>query len=336
MTAAFEAAGRARGLVSAHFDLGGTVLRVMFAGRDLADALCPALQHLACAPAPAHVRVLAFESALSGVDLPGGLDRAGLRRGGAGKPARVAGFVGLAEEPGLLSLYWPDAGTGVAWAESAESLSQNERAAPFRPFFRWAMPARGLYLVHAAAVCSEEGAVLIVGPSGHGKSTSALACAAAGLGYIGDDYCLLGFEADVPVVHSLYSSGKVHAHNIQRLGAAGALLSAPLREGEKAMGFLNASGGVRVVRKAPVRAVLIPRTKGNPRAAIAPATPAAALRALAPSSLMQVPGPADGTLAALARLVRDVPAAFIDLPDDAGQIPAAIDELLAGLASRRS
>ncbi len=48
--------------------------------------------------------------------------------------------------------------------------------------------AEGLWLLHAAAVVHERGAWILVGPSGVGKSTLALALAAAGLAYLSDEY----------------------------------------------------------------------------------------------------------------------------------------------------
>jgi hypothetical protein len=49
----------------------------------------------------------------------------------------------------------------------------------------------GVYSLHAAALCSGDRALVLVGDSGAGKSTTALALACAGCGYLGDDAILI-------------------------------------------------------------------------------------------------------------------------------------------------
>ena len=58
-----------------------------------------------------------------------------------------------------------------------------------------------------------DGAVLLVGKGHSGKSTAALACLAAGMNYLSDDYC---FVTTSPPFHvqSLYCSGKIHEKDI--------------------------------------------------------------------------------------------------------------------------
>ncbi len=54
-----------------------------------------------------------------------------------------------------------------------------------------ALRVNGVYGLHAAAVCTEGRALVLVGDSGAGKSTTATALANAGCGYLGDDGVLL-------------------------------------------------------------------------------------------------------------------------------------------------
>jgi hypothetical protein len=52
----------------------------------------------------------------------------------------------------------------------------------------WTQPgSRPVVTLHAAGVACAGRAALIVGDSGSGKSTAALACASAGFGFLGDD-----------------------------------------------------------------------------------------------------------------------------------------------------
>ena len=61
---------------------------------------------------------------------------------------------------------------------------------------------KGYQLVHAAAVGSEAGAVLISGKGGLGKSTTALSCLGKGLTYVGDSHVVVQLDP-FPRVHSL-------------------------------------------------------------------------------------------------------------------------------------
>jgi hypothetical protein len=54
-----------------------------------------------------------------------------------------------------------------------------------------ALRSMGVYLVHAAAVSLDDQALVLIGDSGAGKSTTAIALVSAGCSYIGDDGCLI-------------------------------------------------------------------------------------------------------------------------------------------------
>src|SRR4051794_7273185 len=66
----------------------------------------------------------------------------------------------------------------------------------------------GRQLLHAAAVGTEQGGVVITGRGGVGKSTAALLCLEAGLAYLGDDYVVVALEPQ-PMAYSLYCTAKL-------------------------------------------------------------------------------------------------------------------------------
>ena len=74
------------------------------------------------------------------------------------------------------------------------------------------MEASGRQLVHAAAVGTDEGALLITGRGGVGKSTTALACLEAGMQFLGDDYVVVGLDPE-PQVYRLYGSAKLTSNS---------------------------------------------------------------------------------------------------------------------------
>ncbi|MBK6741677.1 MAG: hypothetical protein IPG66_01365 [Hydrogenophilales bacterium] len=82
---------------------------------------------------------------------------------------------------------------------------------------------RGRPLVHAAGIAWHGRGALLLGVSGRGKSTTALACLGAGFSFLGDDLCAL--EASPhndrpPTIHGIYATAKLNPDSQTWLGAA--------------------------------------------------------------------------------------------------------------------
>lgn len=236
----------------------------------------------------------------------------------------------LACQPGLRILSALDASARRAWfwTADAETLPFWEAAAPIRQILHWWLGPRGVGLLHGASVGTASGGVLLVGRGGSGKSTSALSCLESELLYAGDDYVAVE-EGPTPWVHSLYSSGKLEPAHATRLPH----LSLPALGGdgdEKVVFYVHDRYPERTCAGFPLRAVLAPRiTGGDPRMLPLPA--AAALRALAPSTLLQL-HPADpDAFGSMARLLRSVPAFAFDVGPRIEEIPVAIARFLREL-----
>ena len=255
-----------------------------------------------------------------------------------------------------LSLYDPDRGLAMLCVADPAALPYWERGAPIRALFHWIMEDRGRCLVHAAAVGRPDGGLLIVGRGGSGKSTTALACVGRGLGYLSDDYCIVEPHDTRPRAHSLYSSAKLHRHQLRGTGQeAGMAHLAPwVASGssddpggdqatdpagaDKALLFVADHVARRdLIETFPIRAVIVPTITGRPSTTFAATSAGAALGALAPSSVLQAPGGGAGTLALLAGVVRSVPSIELrlgtDVDDMAGHLGRLLDQLDAEPAS---
>jgi DNA polymerase III delta prime subunit len=184
----------------------------------------------------------------------------------------------------------------VFWTPGAEHVPWYERAAPLRTVLHWSLAGPGTHLVHAAAVAHERAGVLLAGPAGSGKTTTALACLEAGMGYLGDDYVVITGGAR-PRAYSLYATAKAASETLALLPGLGTARCVIPR----------VTPGECVLR--PVRSV-------------------DALRALAPSTILQHSHESAGGLAVMSELVRSVPAFELDLGDDIAPVPAVIAELL--------
>lgn len=322
---AFARAERRTGRRDRCLRVAARTIALRFAGSRLESVLWPAFAHLACEPAAApDLTIACWDDASAGVATPepeGSTDRAGLDF--------IDGLVRLAWEPSRRSLaaFDPARRLGLLRFPDAAGVEAWERSAPARRILHWWAADRGMQLVHAAAVGTPDGGVLLAGRGGSGKSTTALACVGSSLGYAADDYCIVSFDG-APRAHSLYGTGKADAGSIVRLPLLRhSFAHSQLRIGGKTLIGVAQDFPAAMVNSFPLRAVVVPRLgASSPR--LAPLAPVAALRSLAPSTMMQMPGDRAGTLARLAALVRGVACFELALgPDPAEAVP-----LLAGLS----
>ncbi|HQC53960.1 MAG TPA: hypothetical protein PLE92_12545, partial [Lentisphaeria bacterium] len=97
-------------------------------------------------------------------------------------------------------------------------ISESQKAAKRRrpqpggyllPILTYLLAVHDRYIVHAAGVVVKDKALLLMGESGSGKTTSALAFAAAGLPLLGDDLLVLHENQGNVWVHALHFKPKV-------------------------------------------------------------------------------------------------------------------------------
>jgi hypothetical protein len=333
--AAFEAAAARAGRARRRFEVAGRTIELAFAGPALSERLGAALAHLETADdgrAP-DLSVSIWDAASTGVRAPPPPWRKedhlanGEIRGW--QDERVKAF--FQTEAQTLSLFDVPARRGLFWARDARALPFYEEAAPLKTIVHWWARLHGLQLAHGAAVGGAGGAALLVGKSGSGKSTAALACLEAGLLYASDDYALLDEGGGDPAVLGLYASAKIHARDVDRFPGLAALVAnrERLAAAEKAVLLLGERHRAQIARRLPVRAVLLPRVTGRRETRALACSPGRALLALAPSTMLQLPGPCQESLDLMARVVRRVPCFVLEVGTDLRAIPAAIERILS-------
>lgn len=311
--------------------LAGHTLRLRCATPALSAALGPPLAHLEPADDPGRPPDLE----VSVMEAPGGPGSHAWRPwAGPAGAANVRLTAAVTASRRLhyelmdagICLYDPSSRRGVVVVEPTPALPLHLRAAPLRLLLHWWGRDLGMQLLHAGAVSLEGRALLLVGPSGSGKSTLATACHAAGFDYLGDDYVLVTPGPPL-AVHSLYRSAKLAFSGLELLDIAPAAIRNQGLGDEKAMLFHDD----RLVRAATPHAVVLPRVvPGRPRPPRR-LRPAEALRALAPSTLIQLTGSGQGDLTRLAGLTRRLPAYQLEVGAD---LAAAVDQLRGLLAGR--
>jgi GT2 family glycosyltransferase len=327
---AWESASAATGVVERSYLVAGYSVRLRFAGPALVEPMTRALAHHEPSATPPDLTIHLGDSFSTAVDLPA-------RLGVQGTETNPAGWIHRGKrlrarfQPDYQSLHMLETSRDVAlfWTGDARCIRFWEKGAPLLLIFHWWMASHGRQLVHAAALGNETGGVLLVGKGGAGKSTTALACLQSDLSYAGDDYHLIALEP-VPFAFNLYNSAKVEAARLPDFEQLRGAVANPgdLPE-EKALVFLNECLPEKISPGFPIRAVLVPRVTGRRETSVEPASPAAALAALAPSTLFQLRERDADSLAVMAELLRRVPSYTLELGTDLSQIAAVILELLA-------
>jgi hypothetical protein len=228
---------------------------------------------------------------------------------------------------GALSTWDADQRIGYFWCSGVESLPDWDFASPLRALFSWSLPQFGMHVIHGAAVGNDEGTgVLLAGASGRGKSTTALICAASGMRIIGDDYIVLDTSADALRARFLYDIVKLLPDS-----PACALLpdvdAVLVRADGKAHIQLSDVLAAQQIDVLNLKAIAVPQIAaqtGTPKQVSGQKT----LLALAPGSILQLPGTQRDTFPALVRACRELPAYELEVGPDIDAIPAAVSKML--------
>ena len=326
-------------------------LRILYGSRTLAELLGPVFAHLPDAPLDGKepdFTIDARDSASGDIAVPVSLwrdsdhDAHGELRQTDWPPTFRARFN---VDSGVLSMIDATRRTAIWWTRDATRLVEYERAAPFAVLLHWwhllCPPSKGppLFAVHAAAVGDEQsgGGLLLVGRGGSGKSTTTLACLAAGFRIAGDDFCLLRATVPQPTAVSLYSSAKLSDAMLACFPCFVPAVANPGRPpGEKALLLLAKHFPAQCAPSLPLHALVLPRVcPGQTETRLVPATAASALRALAPSTIFLFRhrgGEGAALLSQLADVTRRLPAFHLELAT--GADPSRTPDLLADLLRR--
>ena len=324
-----EAAALSSGPVVRHLNLAGHPIRLRCAGAALAQHFEPALNHAlqelhASAAPPAVLTIDCWDRAATGVappPPPWGEDsfcRSGAIRGQAQGRLRITYDRWIR----LLSVYDRQQARVFIQAASALELPAWMRRSPLRPVIGWWAADHGMALLHAGAVATADGAVALAGSSGSGKSTTTLTALAAGLGFLGDDACMVRFDPS-PTAYPVFGLAKLEPDAFARLTAVQHLAI----EIEPGQNVLNPAAGL--VRSAPLKSVALLEISGQTRTIVEPISSGQALRALVEGSLQEGGGT---TLAGLRRLVTDVPCRRLRLGTDPSGVIAAVQRLAQGVS----
>lgn len=219
--------------------------------------------------------------------------------------------------------------TGYWIVSDGTSIPFIDRAAPLKHLLSLWLGRQGKILTHAAAIGVGSEGVLILGAGGSGKSTTSILCMTNGLAFVSDDHCLASVDGG-PTVHSLYSSVKISAEDVDGLPGIGAI---PCLSGrppdEKMVLLLNGSKDLRLAPKLHIRGLFLAQIAPREDSCLRPVGTAHAFKALAASSALHLPAERRNALRTFSTLGRRVPAYVLELGSNRKRIPEVIRDYLA-------
>lgn len=325
-----ETAMSRAGRIVRHLDVADTRVELVFSGDRLVPALFPALAHLEIpVTGTADVSLHLWDTESTGVAAPP-------------PPVRWECFTDRGDIWGLSSrrirsaFHWIECSLnlldlqrriGMFWVRSDEQLPYWTKASPLRTLLHWWTKANGAHLLHAAAVGNEDGALLITGKGGVGKSTTALACLTSGMQYVADDYLVVRVDPE-PRVYSLYSTAKLDRPQLERFPQLARLVRNRDTSDDKAVVHLYPELAGQISRSLPLKAIAQPSFSGERETTFGPASPLSLLRAASFTTLSQLPHAGHATHRFVERLVAAVPGFSIRLGTELDRMPRDIGEFL--------
>jgi hypothetical protein len=239
--------------------------------------------------------------------------------------------------PPLVEVEHPSFGIEL-WGSAAALASGEVRSHPAGLALSSLLARRGRTTLHVAAVEHMGRAALIVGAPGAGKSTTALAAAVRGAGFIGDDLCVLDAPAaaPAPVVHALFASVKLWPDSERALEV---LDWTTLGRTNRNKPVLAVTDRVRLVNAAPLAALIILRpAEHEKRSELTPIAPVEALRGLIPTARGSHVGDVEirRWLPMATCLSREVPAFALRLEWDLDRVADGVFRAIEQGTGRRS
>jgi len=230
-------AAKARGEIVRTFRVADLRVRLRFAGAALVDQVVPALAHLhEEGEGERDLEVRLWDSASTGVEMaPPPCNRRNFTNRGD-----IWGFDSRrylsAFHYGDFSVNLMDAENhdAVYWVRDAARLPFWVNASPLRSILHWRLAKAGMQLVHAAVIGTDDGAVVIPGRGGSGKSTTALLSVRHGLRYLSDDYAAVRLDPEHVHRHAareLLGSNRALRRRERTLALAGQLALTEARPG---------------------------------------------------------------------------------------------------------
>lgn len=312
-------------------NIAGSAVCLSFAGSEMVNQIFPALQHLQIpAVENPELTICIWDSASTAVEM-------------VPPPCTLASFTDRGDLWGFNSnriktaFHWIENSvqvmdiqkkTAVFWVRSSKQLPFWVTASPLRTIIHWWMEQKGYQLLHASVVGNRHGAVLITGKGGVGKSTTALACLNDGMFYLADDYIVVGFDPD-PVAFCLYSTAKLNSEDVSKFPLLSEYINNPEKlNAEKAVMFLYPHLKDQILDRISLKAIFLPSVRPRPETRIVGENYWKIQRAMAFTTMSQLPNVGLHTHAIISKLANALPGFTLELGFDLKGIPEVVNDFL--------
>ncbi len=313
------------------FNIGGMKICLSFAGETLIPILTPALEHLRISETNTpDATICIWESETTSVKMvPPPCERTCFTDRGD-----IWGFtsrrIKTAFHWGEFSVNVMDLKTnrGVFWVETARKIPYWVYASPFRTMIHWLMEQNNCQLLHAAAVGTDNGAVLISGKGGMGKSTTAITCLENDFYYLADDYVIVKATPQ-PTVYSLYSTAKINTEDIDKFPFYKPYIKTLKNfKQEKAVLFLYPGLKNHIKIEMPLKVIFTPEIYNRKNTRISAVSYWQLTRSMAFTTMSQLPYVGKHTHDYINKLCESVPGFTLELGNDLTDIPEIISKFL--------
>lgn len=239
-------------------------------------------------------------------------------------------YLWLNEAGGYLTAIDRRAGRGLVWFTVPDRIASWHVARPFLHAIKGITLKTAWTPIHAASVALHDKAVLIVGQSGAGKTSIAMACAGQGWDYLGDDAVIV--KAAPARVGSLYSSARLRSDTFNHHPE---IMKACLGISDDA-GELKAEVDMALLRplsvgEAEIAAILVSQPTDWSEFRLAPIGKSDALRKLMEATRQSMVGDEAAVFSKLAALVAKAPCYAVTACAD----PVVLGNGLARLVDRK-
>jgi hypothetical protein len=229
----------------------------------------------------------------------------------------------------LLSLYDSERKIGIICTSNPFHFPAFEIACPLRGVISWILQSSGRALIHTAAIGTQNGAVLLGGDSGAGKSSTALRGLLNDMFYFGDDICGIENHGSASTVYSIYSSAKLHAYDQPKfsgLTPSKAHITG-MEAHEKEIYLLSPNFNSQLRLSSRIKAILIPDHSSGPMR-MEPISKALTANVISASTNSLLPRSGIETIKAIANTARNVPCIRFHLGPDPHAVAPAIADFL--------
>jgi hypothetical protein len=227
----------------------------------------------------------------------------------------------------ILTMMYPNSGSVDVCLSDIANLPQWEKAAPLRSALGWILRRSDRHLLHAAAVTNSHGGALLLGAGGAGKSTTSLNCRQEGMGFLGDDICVIDANP-TPRIFNIYGTAKTVWSDRGRFPELDQyLVTDPTIGDYKAVYTVNKSEHHRIVDSGELR-VLVLIDRSLPVGEWEPIDPARVVALVASTTASFLPGSGRPMLAALSEIARRIPVIRLSVGQDPKQVAALISSAI--------